>query len=62
MIFLNQQFITQGTRADYGSYFITTYMHTEMTKEQQKKRDEKERKRTKRRRDKLKYNKPNSYI
>ena len=23
--FLIQQFITQGTRADYGSYIVTTY-------------------------------------
>ena len=26
--FLNQQFITQSTRADCGSYFVTTYIKT----------------------------------
>ena len=33
--FLNQQFITQGMRAGYGSYFVTTY-ETSKLHEQEK--------------------------
>ena len=41
-----QQFITWGTEADYGSYFITTYIKTHYMKNEKKemKRNEKERK------------------
>ena len=31
LFFLNQQFITQGARADRGSYFVTTYIQTGTT-------------------------------
>ena len=36
----NQQFITQSVRADYGSYFITTYIQakTIWSKKKKKKR------------------------
>jgi len=51
--FLNQQFITWSVRADYGSYFITTYMESEPTEEKSemkwnKKRNEKKKKRNNR--------------
>jgi len=36
--FLNQKFITWGVRADYGSYFVTTYIKTQTTwREREKK-------------------------
>ena len=48
MFFLNQQFITQGARADRGSYFVTTYKTTKQhdieKKRNKKKREELEEK------------------
>ena len=41
-IFLNQQFITQGTLADCGSYSITIYIKTESTCEKKIKMKKKE--------------------
>ena len=41
IIFLNQQFITQITQVDYGSYFVTTL---DRTKEKKKKKKKKKRK------------------
>ena len=49
VFFLNQQFITWSARTDHGSYFITTYIHTDTTwgignKLENRKRKEKRRK------------------
>ena len=40
--FFNQQFITQGTKVDHGSYIETTYMTTETTWRKEKEREERE--------------------
>ena len=49
--FLNQQFITRGSMADRGSYFVTTYIKAQTTcgekKEKEKKGKEKKKKRKK---------------
>ena len=36
--FLNQQFITRSTRADRGSYFVTTYKTTKLHEGEKEKR------------------------
>jgi len=54
-IFL-QKFITWSIRADYGSYFITTYRQTKSTLKQ-KKEKEKEKKRRDQKTNKTKQNK-----
>ena len=53
--FLNQQFITWGTRADRGSYIVTTYMTTNLhdTKKQIIKEEEKKGRRERRMNEKL---------
>ena len=38
IIFLNQQFTTQSTQADHGSYFVTTLDRTKEKKKKKKKR------------------------
>jgi len=50
VFFLNQQLITWGMRADYGSYIITVYMTTNLhdTKKQIIKEEEKRRRRERR--------------
>ena len=45
--FLNQQFITRHTVADYGSYFITIYNRSRLHEETEKEREKKSKKRTK---------------
>jgi len=42
--FYNQQFITWGTRAVHGSYFVTTYIQKETTCKRKRKRKKKRRK------------------
>jgi len=47
--FLNQQFITRSARADHSSYFITTYIQTDIIwreKQKNNKKTEKEKKET----------------
>ena len=53
-IFLNQQFITQGTLADCGSYSITIYIKTESTCEKKikMKKNKKEKEKEKKTKDK----------
>ena len=44
LFYFYQQFITQGTRADHSSYFVTMYIQIGTTwKEKQKEREKKER-------------------
>jgi len=43
--FLNQQFITQGMRADHGSYFVTTYKMSKIHERRNRKEKKKETKR-----------------
>ena len=46
LFYFYQQFITQGTRADHSSYFVTMYIQIGTTwKEKQKKREKKKRRR-----------------
>ena len=47
--FFLQQFVTWGVRADCGSYFITMYIQTEMTKGLKKGKDKREQKKKKKR-------------
>jgi len=45
IFFLSQQFITQGTRADRGSYFVTLYKTCKLHEERNRKKEKKEERR-----------------
>ena len=49
VFFLNQQFITQGVRADHGSYFVTMYKTNKLYKERNRKRKKDKKKRSRKR-------------
>ena len=48
LFFLNQQFITQHTLADRGSYFVATYMRSRLTWNERDRESEREKKNNKR--------------